>query len=54
VSTKSIESKEIKGSSHQDLIDKGFSSIESQTKNDLFERLKDIDPYYFEKVILIL
>lgn len=46
--------KEIVSSSPQDLIDKGFSQIESEIKNDLLERLKTIDPYYFEKVILIL
>jgi restriction system protein len=46
--------KEIVSSSPQDLIDKGFSQIESEVKNDLLERLKTIDPYYFEKVILIL
>jgi restriction system protein len=53
-STKSIDSNEIKSSSPQDLIDSGFSAIESQTKSDLLERLKDIDPFYFEKGILIL
>ncbi|MCG3167032.1 MAG: Mrr restriction system protein [Bacteroidia bacterium] len=46
--------KEIVSSSPQDLIDKGFSQIESEVKNDLLEKLKTIDPYYFEKVILIL
>lgn len=46
--------KEIANSSPQDLIDKGFSQIESDVKNDLLEKLKTIDPYYFEKVILIL
>ena len=40
--------------SPQDLIDSGFSAIESQVKGDLLEKLKTIDPYYFEKVILIL
>jgi restriction system protein len=40
--------------SPQDLIDAGFSVIESQVKADLLERLQDINPYYFEKVILIL
>ncbi|MEE9429675.1 MAG: restriction endonuclease [Melioribacteraceae bacterium] len=45
---------EIENASPQDLIDSGFSAIELQVKNDLLERLKDIDPYYFEKVILIL
>lgn len=47
-------STEIKNSSPQDLIDSGFSEIERQIKNDLLEKLKNIDPYYFEKVILIL
>lgn len=46
--------KEIANSSPQDLIDSGFSQIESEVKNELLERLKTIDPYYFEKVILIL
>ncbi len=44
----------LENASPQDLIDSGFSTIESQVKNDLLEKLKDIDPYYFEKVILIL
>ncbi len=52
--TKSTDNNEIKGSSPQDLIDSGFSAIELQIKSDLLEMLKDIDPYYFEKVILIL
>ncbi|MGM0653982.1 MAG: restriction endonuclease [Thermodesulfobacteriota bacterium] len=51
---KSIDKHEIEGSSPQDLIDSGFSAIESQIKSELLEKLKDIDPYYFEKVILIL
>jgi restriction system protein len=38
----------------QDLIDKGFTQIENATKIELLEKLKTIDPYYFEKVILIL
>src|SRR5690606_19311792 len=46
--------KEIVNSSPQDLIDKGFSQIETEVKNELLEKLKTIDPYYFEKVILIL
>jgi restriction system protein len=45
---------EIKKFSPQDLIDKGFSEIEVQVKIELLEKLKIIDPYYFEKVILIL
>jgi restriction system protein len=45
---------EIKNSSPQDLIDRGFSEIEAQVKHELLDKLKGIDPYYFEKVILIL
>ena len=48
------ERPEILNLSPQDLIDKGFSQIEKEVKNDLLEKLKTIDPYYFEKVILIL
>lgn len=50
----SPEIKQISNASPQDLIDEGFNQIEHETKNDLLERLKTIDPYYFEKVILIL
>ncbi len=46
--------KKISNASPQDLIDEGFNQIEIETKNELLERLKEIDPYYFEKVILIL
>jgi restriction system protein len=49
-----IDTHEIKHSSPQDLIDRGFSEIEAQVKTDLLDKLKSIDPYYFEKVILIL
>ena len=45
---------ETMNSSPQDLIDRGFSEIEAQVKNDLLDKLKNIDPYYFEKVILLL
>jgi len=45
---------QIKNSSPQDLIDSGFTEIEEQVKAELLEKLKTIDPYYFEKVILIL
>lgn len=48
------DTEEIKNASPQDLIDKGFSQIEAEVKNDLLEKLKTLDPYYFEKVILIL
>lgn len=57
---RSKENQEILGvvdsetASPQDLIDSGFSSIEDEVKAELLDRLKEIDPYYFEKVILIL
>lgn len=40
--------------SPEDLIEEGFVKIEQEVKNELLEKLKTIDPYYFEKVILIL
>ncbi len=47
-------SSDIENASPQDLIDSGFSKIETQVKTELLEKLKSIDPYYFEKVILLL
>lgn len=47
-------STDIKSSTPQDLIDRGISEIESKVRDEMLERLKGIDPYYFEKVILIL
>ena len=41
-------------SSPQDLIDEGFNRIEKDIKNDLLQKLKNIDPYFFEKVVLRL
>jgi restriction system protein len=52
--SKELQDIEIKGSSPQDLIDSGFSAIEAQVKSDLLDKLKGIDPFYFEKVILTL
>jgi restriction system protein len=49
-----LNTTEIIHSSPQDLIDRGISEIEAQVKSELLEKLKAIDPYYFEKVILIL
>ena len=40
--------------SPQDLIEDGFDTIKQTIKVELLERLKKIDPFYFEKVILIL
>lgn len=41
-------------STPQDLIDQGFDAIEKEVKSELLNKLKDLDPYYFEKVIMIL
>lgn len=41
-------------SSPQDLIDEGFNRIESVVKAELLQKLKSIDPYFFEKVVLRL
>lgn len=49
-----LESVSVENASPQDLIDSGFSTIETEVKTELLEKLKDLDPYYFEKVILIL
>jgi restriction system protein len=48
------EDEMLSSSSPQDLIDEGFKKIEDNVKSDMLEKLKGIDPYYFEKVILIL
>ncbi len=44
----------ISNASPQDLIEEGFNQIDNQVKEELLERLKSIDPFYFERVILIL
>ncbi|HEY9113658.1 MAG TPA: restriction endonuclease [Bacteroidales bacterium] len=49
-----IDTVHVENASPQDLIDSGFSTIETEVKTELLEKLKEIDPYYFEKVILIL
>ena len=51
---KSVITVKLKTHHHQDLIDTGFSAIEAQIKNELLDGVKNIDPYYFQKVILLL
>lgn len=51
--TKELDSVD-ENASPQDLIDAGFQTIETQVKDELLNRLKTINPYYFEKVILLL
>lgn len=49
-----LDDESVENASPQDLIDSGFNSIETEVKTELLEKLKELDPYYFEKVILIL
>jgi restriction system protein len=49
-----VESVVVDNSSPQDLIDTGFETIETEVKTELLQKLKELDPYFFEKVILIL
>ncbi|HPH87841.1 MAG TPA: restriction endonuclease [Chitinophagales bacterium] len=49
-----VEENKITISTPQDLIDEGFNRIESDIKNELLQKLKNIDPYFFEKVVLRL
>ena len=44
----------IENASPQDLIDSGVNTIEAEVKTELLERLKEVDPFYFERVILKL
>ncbi|MDE2421250.1 MAG: restriction endonuclease [Gammaproteobacteria bacterium] len=45
---------QINTASPQDLIDSGIEQIELSVKIELLEKLKNVDPYSFEKIILIL
>ena len=49
-----IETVDVDNASPQDLIDTGFETIETEVKTELLDKLKELDPYFFEKVILIL
>lgn len=40
--------------SPQDLIDSGIGQIEREVKDELLAKLKKVDPYAFEKIILML
>lgn len=42
------------GDSPQDMIDSGFRSIEERVKTDLLSKLKNTNPYYFQRVVLLL
>jgi restriction system protein len=45
---------EISEASPQDLVDTGVQKIEEQVKAELLEKLRTVDPYYFERIILDL
>lgn len=49
-----LETVDVDSASPQDLIDTGFETIETEVKTELLDKLKELDPYFFEKVILIL
>ncbi|MBD3311427.1 MAG: restriction endonuclease [Candidatus Magasanikbacteria bacterium] len=44
----------IKQFSPQDMVDLGFQDIQETLKSDLLEKLYSTNPYFFEKVVLIL
>lgn len=45
---------EANASSPQDLIDEGFKKIDDDVKTELLGKLKETNPYFFEKVVLRL
>jgi len=45
---------EISSDTPQDKIDLGFNEINRSLKDELLRRLRESNPYYFEKIILIL
>ena len=49
-----LKTETVEHASPQDLIDSGINTIEAEVKTELLERLKEVDPYYFEKVVLKL
>lgn len=51
---RSNKKNELKSSSPQDLIDEGFERVEQSVKSELLNKLKGLDPYFFEKVVLRL
>jgi restriction system protein len=52
--TVSKEKGDFKSATPQDLIDNGIEQIKQEVKQELLEKLKGTDPFYFEKVVLIL
>ena len=52
--TEELMEETLNHSSPQDLIESGVSTIDAEVKTELLDRLKEVDPFYFEKVILRL
>jgi restriction system protein len=49
-----LKSVELSSDTPLDKIDQGFNEIEKSLKDELLKKLKESNPYYFEKIILIL
>ena len=49
-----INDTQILNSTPQDLIDEGISQIENTIELELLEKFKSVDPYFFERIILML
>lgn len=47
-------SNDVENSTPQDLIENGLRQLENQVQDELLEKLKSIDPYTFEQLILTL
>lgn len=54
INKKEIEESKIEEMSPQDLIDRGFTKLNEQLKSELLEKLHESNPYYFQKIVLIL
>lgn len=50
----SLKETKLERLSPQDLVDRGFNELVSTLKTSLLEKLHTINPYYFQRVILIL
>jgi restriction system protein len=51
---KDTEETAVEDLSPQDLVDQGFNKLKNQLKTELLEKLHDSNPYYFQKIVLIL
>jgi len=51
---KDEDKQKIEDLSPQDLVDQGFRRLNDKLKSELQDKLYSIDPYFFEKIVLIL